>query len=180
MNQARSGVKRLTERELQVLALIAREHMSNTEIAERLTIEESTVESHVHHILQKLGVHTRNEAARLYLRASEASMVSMDASCFGRGIRSQTPEPSPCASAMDPRQTERSDRLIEQLPPCARSNRDRAAAFQRCRPSCSPARVYPPPLDEAERTRDRSIDSPLVPGVGYHRRSVQQLRQYPL
>ena len=69
MNQARSGVKRLTERELQVLALIAREHMSNTEIAERLTIEESTVESHVHHILQKLGVHTRNEAARLYLRA---------------------------------------------------------------------------------------------------------------
>lgn len=50
----------LTKRELQVLALAAH-GLSNTEIAERLTIREKTVRHHITHILAKLGLHTRAE-----------------------------------------------------------------------------------------------------------------------
>jgi DNA-binding NarL/FixJ family response regulator len=37
--------------------------LSNSEIAERLFIAESTAKLHVHHILEKLGVNTRTQAA---------------------------------------------------------------------------------------------------------------------
>ncbi len=52
----------LTERECQVLALIA-QGRSNQEIAQRLTIELGTVKNHVHNILRKLNVTSREEAA---------------------------------------------------------------------------------------------------------------------
>jgi len=52
----------LTEREGQVLALIAQGY-SNQEIAGRLTIELGTVKNHVHNILRKLNVSSREEAA---------------------------------------------------------------------------------------------------------------------
>jgi DNA-binding NarL/FixJ family response regulator len=52
----------LTERECQVLALVA-EGFSNQEIAQRLTIELGTVKNHVHNILRKLNVTSREEAA---------------------------------------------------------------------------------------------------------------------
>ncbi len=52
----------LTERECQVLALVA-EGCSNQEIAQRLTIELGTVKNHVHNILRKLNVASREEAA---------------------------------------------------------------------------------------------------------------------
>lgn len=51
----------LTERECQVLTLVA-EGCSNQEIAERLTIELGTVKNHVHNILRKLNVTSREEA----------------------------------------------------------------------------------------------------------------------
>jgi DNA-binding NarL/FixJ family response regulator len=57
----------LTERELEVLRLIASEHLSNSQVAQRLTVSEATVESHVHHVLQKLQLKQRHEAARAYL-----------------------------------------------------------------------------------------------------------------
>lgn len=57
----------LTEREREVLALVA-EGLSNPEIAVRLTISESTAKTHVSHIMAKLGVTTRTEAATLALR----------------------------------------------------------------------------------------------------------------
>jgi DNA-binding NarL/FixJ family response regulator len=57
----------LSRRELEVLAMIA-EGAQNSEIANRLTIAETTVQSHVQHILHKLGVRNRTEAAALYLR----------------------------------------------------------------------------------------------------------------
>jgi DNA-binding CsgD family transcriptional regulator len=53
----------LSERELQILALIA-EHYTNDEIAGRLHLSKHTVKKHVDHILEKLGVVDRGEAAR--------------------------------------------------------------------------------------------------------------------
>ncbi len=52
----------LTERECQVLTLVAQGH-SNQEIAQQLTIELGTVKNHVHNILRKLSVSSREEAA---------------------------------------------------------------------------------------------------------------------
>jgi two-component system, NarL family, nitrate/nitrite response regulator NarL len=58
----RSDEIRLTSRETQVVGLIG-EGLSNKEIAVRLQIELATVKNHVHHVLDKLGVKRRAEAA---------------------------------------------------------------------------------------------------------------------
>lgn len=52
----------LTARELQVIGLVDR-GMSNKQIAQRLCIEVPTVKNHIHHILEKLDVARRGEAA---------------------------------------------------------------------------------------------------------------------
>jgi len=52
----------LTARELEVLELIGK-GFTNQQIAENLVIEIGTVKNHVHSILEKLDVRTRNEAA---------------------------------------------------------------------------------------------------------------------
>ena len=54
-------VPRLTDRELQVLKLVAR-GMANKEIAVELFISENTVKNHVRNILEKLQLHSRMEA----------------------------------------------------------------------------------------------------------------------
>ncbi len=54
-------VLRLTERELDVLRLVAQGH-SNKEIAARLFISENTVKNHVRNMLEKLQLHSRMEA----------------------------------------------------------------------------------------------------------------------
>ena len=51
----------LTDREQQVLNLIA-DGLTNREISCRLLISESTVENHIHHIYEKLGVSNRVQA----------------------------------------------------------------------------------------------------------------------
>jgi non-specific serine/threonine protein kinase len=53
---------RLTPREAQVAALVAR-GLSNREIARTLTIAERTATSHVEHVLDKLGFHSRAQIA---------------------------------------------------------------------------------------------------------------------
>jgi DNA-binding NarL/FixJ family response regulator len=52
---------RLTERELEVLRLVAR-GLNNREIAKQLYISENTVKNHVRNILEKLQLHSRMEA----------------------------------------------------------------------------------------------------------------------
>ena len=53
---------RLTRREREVITLID-QGLSNKEIAHELCIELATVKNHVHHILEKLNVRRRGEAA---------------------------------------------------------------------------------------------------------------------
>ena len=52
----------LTARETEVAALVARE-LTNREIARTLVIAEGTAANHVHHILAKLGLGSRQEIA---------------------------------------------------------------------------------------------------------------------
>jgi DNA-binding NarL/FixJ family response regulator len=56
------AISDLTPRERDVLNLIG-ESLTNQEIAERLVIEVGTVKNHVHNILRKLDVSSREEAA---------------------------------------------------------------------------------------------------------------------
>ena len=55
----------LTPRELEVLSLVA-EGLSNHEVVEALCITLSTVETHLHHIYEKLGVKSRMQAVMWY------------------------------------------------------------------------------------------------------------------
>jgi DNA-binding NarL/FixJ family response regulator len=57
-------LEELTERELEVFRLIAR-GLSNAEIGEQLYISDTTVKTHITHILQKLGVRDRVQAVVL-------------------------------------------------------------------------------------------------------------------
>jgi DNA-binding NarL/FixJ family response regulator len=63
----------LTIREGQVFGLIRR-GQSNKEIASALNISEATVKNHVHHVLAKLQVSTRAEAAAGLRRTAKASL----------------------------------------------------------------------------------------------------------
>ncbi len=59
----------LTSREQQVLSLIC-DGLTNKEIAQRCHIAEATVKNHVHHLLDKLQVRTRAQAAARATRLS--------------------------------------------------------------------------------------------------------------
>jgi NarL family two-component system response regulator LiaR len=69
----------LTERESAVLELVAH-GQSNRDIADRLAISEATVRTHVHHILSKLKLSSRTQAALYALRKGLASLEDIEAS----------------------------------------------------------------------------------------------------
>jgi DNA-binding NarL/FixJ family response regulator len=70
----------LTERELDVFRLIAR-GLSNAEIGKELFISDTTVKTHITHILQKLDLRDRVQAVVL---AYQAGLFEGDAPAGGR------------------------------------------------------------------------------------------------
>lgn len=72
----------LSERELEVLSLMARGH-GNKEIAHELWIGESTVKTHVSHILRKLG---QSDRTRAVVAALRAGVVRFDGSEHPPGV----------------------------------------------------------------------------------------------
>ena len=74
IGQDGATVDRLTPRELEVLRLLA-QGKTNREIADQLTVSVGTVKVHVEHILSKLGVADRTQAA---VRAIELGLLDMD------------------------------------------------------------------------------------------------------
>ena len=63
----------LTGREIEVLQLVARGHTSRA-IGEELFISENTVKNHIRNILDKLGLHSRNEAVLYAVRENLISI----------------------------------------------------------------------------------------------------------
>ena len=63
--EASPSQARLTGRESEIVRLLEHD-LSNKEIAVRLGIEVATVKNHVHNLLEKLNIHRRTEAARLF------------------------------------------------------------------------------------------------------------------
>ena len=66
-NPQGAGALRITDRELQVLRLVAT-GMNNRDIAAELFISENTVKNHVRNILEKLQLHSRMEAVMYAVR----------------------------------------------------------------------------------------------------------------
>lgn len=74
--QGRQGT--LSRRELEVAALVA-EGLTNRAIAERMFISERTVDGHLEHIREKLGVSNRAQVATWFVGQSQAPAVTSPA-----------------------------------------------------------------------------------------------------
>ena len=72
MRAPRSGLGVLTAREKEVLVLVA-EGRSNKDIAAHLVISERTARTHVSHLLAKMGLSSRTQAALLAIKEGLAS-----------------------------------------------------------------------------------------------------------
>ena len=101
---------RLTDRELEVLKLVA-QGLNNREIAKRLFISENTVKNHVRNILEKLQLHSRMEAVMYAVREKLLDIPSRGCATPGThaggivvGRRSPLRLPPPPSSAQPPPQ----------------------------------------------------------------------------
>ena len=65
MSQHGEHLDDLTHKEQEILCLLA-EGLTNRRIADALSITQSTVETHLHHIYQKLSAKNRTQAAKWY------------------------------------------------------------------------------------------------------------------
>jgi DNA-binding CsgD family transcriptional regulator/sugar lactone lactonase YvrE len=74
---------RLSRRELEVSRLVA-EGLTNREIAARLFVSERTVDGHLEHVREKLGVNTRAQVAAWVVRQVEAAQVPAQAASHVR------------------------------------------------------------------------------------------------
>lgn len=105
----RASVERpaFSHRERQVLALVSR-GLTNSEIAERLLLAQSTVKSHLSSAFTKLGIRSRKEVTALLLDPEQAQSVgligvrsgTMDANVSGNGngsVASHDVVPQPIA-----------------------------------------------------------------------------------
>lgn len=63
-----STVERLSPREIEILGEVAK-GLTNHEISQRLFLSENTVKHHIHNILEKLDLQTRQEAARFAVKS---------------------------------------------------------------------------------------------------------------
>jgi DNA-binding NarL/FixJ family response regulator len=74
----RASVERpaFSHRERQVLALVSR-GLTNSEIAERLLLAQSTVKSHLSSAFTKLGIRSRKEVTALLLDPEQAQAVGL-------------------------------------------------------------------------------------------------------
>jgi DNA-binding NarL/FixJ family response regulator len=134
----------LTVREHEVLGLIAA-GLRNAEVAAELSVSLNTVEFHVRHILDKLGVRSRTEAV---LRARSLGYVVPDDLAYsappGHGYVSAGP-------ATDPLSAPRSHRVPHPRQVCQPSSSGASAGCQR-RPFSRPFRP-PAPAPPARATR---------------------------
>jgi two-component system nitrate/nitrite response regulator NarL len=71
---ARLARETLSRRESEVLRLLS-QGLTQHEIADRLSITPKTVGSHIEHVLQKLGVHSRAQAVAVALREDIAEVT---------------------------------------------------------------------------------------------------------
>lgn len=71
LSSSRELVKRLTNRELEILHLLCRSY-SNQEMASSLCISEATVKTHLHNIFKKFKVHSRSQVLSLLMQKDSA------------------------------------------------------------------------------------------------------------
>lgn len=75
--QGSSTVRRLTERESEIVRCVAI-GLRNAQVAERLSITESTVKTHLSNIFQKLGVRDRLELAHYAIKTGLVAVLGQD------------------------------------------------------------------------------------------------------
>jgi len=83
-------IQQLTDRELEVLALVGC-GLDNRTIAEKLYVSVTTVRSHVQHLLAKLGLHSRLQAAVLANQYELAASVAHAPAAYDPGHRELAP-----------------------------------------------------------------------------------------
>jgi DNA-binding NarL/FixJ family response regulator len=76
-SQGNSSAKRLTARELEIVRFVAI-GLRNAEVAERMSISESTVKTHLNNIFQKLGMRDRLELVHYAIKTGLVAVIDQN------------------------------------------------------------------------------------------------------